>query len=189
LSDITGDRVRLRAYRESDIPALREWVNDPQVTRFLEGLSLFPHTRHDTESFVRAQLAPRPLHPESLELVVADRHTDVYLGQVGLLTIDWPNRATALGIVFPRKNQGKGYGGEALDLLGRLVFDDLGLHRLELEVHEDNLPALRCYQRCGFREEGRRRERRFSGGRFRDVVIMALLESDHRLRQNGTTSS
>ena len=65
--------------------------------------------------------------------------------------------------------------GEALDLLGRLVFDDLGLHRLELEVHEDNLPALRCYQRCGFREEGRRRERRFSGGRFRDVVIMALL--------------
>ena len=184
MADLTGERIRLRGYRESDIPSLREWVNDPEVTRFLEGLSLFPHTLHDSEVFVRAQLAPLSPHPSSLELVVADRHTDVYLGQVGLLSIDWIHRATTLGIIFPRKNQGQGFGGEALSLLQHLVFDHMGLHRLELEVHEGNVPALRCYLRCGFREEGRRRERRFSGGRFWDVVVMALLESEYRQRND-----
>lgn len=179
-----GSRVFLREYRASDLPALREWVNDPDVTRFLEGLSLFPHTLRDTDAFLRAQLLPPTGERAALELVVADRTTETYLGQVGLLSIDWPNRATALGIVFPRRHQGKGFGTEALELLQQLVFDEMGLHRLELEVHEDNAPALRCYARCGFREEGRRRERRFSGGRFRDVVIMAILEQEYRSRMD-----
>ena len=174
---ILGQRILLREYRLSDLPEMRKWVNDPRVTRGLSDIFLFPHSQEATEEFLRDVLEGRS---DTREFVVASRPSEAYLGQIGLKVLDWKNRFAEISLVFPREHQGQGYGTEAIGLLQRFAFEEMGLNRLELFVHEDNAPALRCYQKCGFREEGRFRQRFFRQGRFWDMILMALLAEEYR---------
>lgn len=53
----------------------------------------------------------------------------------------------------------------------------LGLHRIELDVYADNLPARALYEKVGFVQEGVARDGVRIDDRFIDVIQMALLLS------------
>ena len=94
-------------------------------------------------------------------------------------------RSAGVGIVVGEKDQwGKGYGGEAMELMVRVAFDGLNLHRVYLTVADFNERGIRSYRRVGFREEGRWREARFIDGRFCDTVQMSILEHEWRALQS-----
>lgn len=44
----------------------------------------------------------------------------------------------------------KGYGSEVIELLKAIVFDEIGLKKLKLNVLTSNTPAIQCYQKAGF---------------------------------------
>jgi RimJ/RimL family protein N-acetyltransferase len=47
-------------------------------------------------------------------------------------------------------------------------------------VFDDNPRAIRVYERLGFVHEGRKREADFRDGKYRDKVMMSLLEGELR---------
>lgn len=49
------------------------------------------------------------------------------------------------------------------------------VHRLELEVFEDNLKAINLYLQLGFTLEGRRRKAYRKHGKFKDAYMMSIL--------------
>jgi putative acetyltransferase len=49
------------------------------------------------------------------------------------------------------------------------------IKRIELEVHARNVPAIRFYERFGFKQEGRYEKRLFQHGRFFDTLRLARL--------------
>ncbi|MBC8249877.1 MAG: GNAT family N-acetyltransferase, partial [Anaerolineales bacterium] len=53
------------------------------------------------------------------------------------------------------------------------------------EVHDFNPRAIRCYEKCGFRHEGRLREARFSDGRYHDELMMGILREEFEANQSG----
>ena len=57
-------------------------------------------------------------------------------------------------------------------------FDELHLHRIQLEVLATNDRAIRVYERLGFLHEGRKRHAQFKAGRYVDVLVMAVLEDE-----------
>ena len=59
------------------------------------------------------------------------------------------------------------------------AFQTLGLERLELEVHTQNLAARRCYEKAGFTLEGVRRHAFYSDGRFCDVAMLSVLRDEY----------
>ena len=61
----------------------------------------------------------------------------------------------------------------------KIAFDDLGLHRLELEVYSFNSRAIRFYESLGFYHEGRLRDAIMIDGVYADVVIMSMLGPDY----------
>ncbi|MDU7477465.1 MAG: GNAT family protein, partial [Paenibacillus macerans] len=73
-----------------------------------------------------------------------------------------------------------GYGREAIELMKRFVFERLNLNRLELEVLDFNERAYRCYLGCGFKEEGRLRQKEFKNGKYSDLIIMSVLVEEFR---------
>jgi RimJ/RimL family protein N-acetyltransferase len=75
---------------------------------------------------------------------------------------------------------GKGYGTEATRLLVRHAFQTLNLNRVGLEVYEFNQGAIRCYEKAGFRIEGRLRQSYFADGRYWDTVVMGILREECR---------
>lgn len=167
----------LREYRGDDFVHMREWVNDPEVVDNLSDVFLYPHTTSETETFLNNVLQKEDQHRG---FVIADLETEAYIGQIDLFKFDWKNRTAEMGIVIgSRSLRGKGYGTEAIRVLQKFVFDRLNMNRLQLEVHDFNEAAIRCYNRCGFREEGRMRERHFVNGHYSDTVLMAILRSDY----------
>ncbi len=53
MSNIIGDRIVIREYRDSDLDFIKNWVNDPEITNTLSDNFLYPHSKYETESFFR----------------------------------------------------------------------------------------------------------------------------------------
>ncbi|MEF2965319.1 GNAT family protein [Paenibacillus sp. M1] len=175
---LIGERITLREYRMEDLPHIRSWVNDEEITDTLSDIFLFPQTHHNTESFLRSMVEGTSA---SKGFVIAEKDTLDYIGQIDLHKLDWKNRSAVMGIVIGRKDMlGQGYGREAIKLLLGFVFDTLNLNRLELEVLGNNERGRRCYLSCGFKEEGTIRQKIFKRGKYIDVQLMSILAEEYR---------
>ncbi len=50
---IGGERIILREYQKEDLPYIRTWVNDPEITDYLSNVFLYPHTVDGTEKIFK----------------------------------------------------------------------------------------------------------------------------------------
>ena len=173
---VYGNKVMLREYQKEDLPFMRSWVNNPNIVNNLSDIFLFPQTAEDTESFLETMLTHKN---EMKGFIIAQKESGKYIGQIDLIHIDWKNRWAELGIVVgSEENLGRGYGSEAIALLQQFAFMDLGLNRLQLVVYGSNTRAIACYKKCGFVEEGRKRQHRYKQGNFDDEILMGILKCE-----------
>ena len=75
--------------------------------------------------------------------------------------------------------------------LMRYAFDELGLHRLDGSWFDFNVPSKGLYKKCGWKEEGVKREYVYKQGKWRDLTVVGILESDYRslIEENGYWST
>ena len=110
-----------------------------------------------------------PFKPSSARLVSAQKNIDV----------KYDNGAATFGILIGEADcRGRGLGEEATRTLCRFAFDEMGLHKIRLDVYASNASAVRTYERVGFRREGVLREEAYRGGRHIDVLRMGLLRGE-----------
>jgi diamine N-acetyltransferase len=74
----------------------------------------------------------------------------------------------------------RGLGRKILGELIRIAFRELGAHRLYLDVFEDNSRARHLYESLGFQYEGVMREAASRDGRWFNLHLMSILESEYR---------
>ncbi|RXZ80169.1 N-acetyltransferase [Paenibacillaceae bacterium] len=182
-----GPRVILREYQREDLRWMREWVNNPEITKYLSDIFLYPHTMYNTETFLDGVMENRG---DLRGFVIAHRDTESYIGQLDLFEIDWKNRAAEFGIVIGNmEEQGRGYGREAIGIMQQFAIETLNLNRLQLKVLEDNVHAISCYKKCGFQLEGRLRQRQYRDGKYLDVLVMSFLREDYEARLRGAATA
>lgn len=183
---ILGQRVRLRAIERSDIPTFVRWFNDPEVRQYL--LMYTPMSAAQEERWFESHLNARDDYLYAIEAHVGEQW--VHIGNVGLHKLDWKNRNAELGIVLGEKSYwGQGYGTDAVRTLLRFAFQELNLHRVQLDVFDHNRRAQRCYEKAGFRREGTRRQALFREGRYRDVHVMGILREEFEGQEKGCAQS
>jgi len=186
MARLFGERIMLREYQKEDLPFMREWVNNPAIVKYLADIFLFPHTLVETESFLNARLENK--NPAVQGFVIADINTGAYLGQIDFSSIDWKNRKVMFGIVLGREeNLSRGYGSEAIGVLLRFAFREMGLNRVALDVKAGNDRGIACYRKCGFREEGRMRDDYFQDGQYGDTIRMSILRREWEARDGNET--
>lgn len=113
------------------------------------------------------------------EFIIVERGTGRSIGTIGLSNIHPKHRHAQYGILIGEIDaRGKGLALEASRLLLAYAFDKLGLQRVYLHVFADNEQALHLYRKVGFEEEGRLRQHMYKDGRFRDVVVMAMIHTE-----------
>ena len=169
-----GRLVRLRAYEKSDADALFRWFADEEVTRWL-GPPNFPSRAHQEKFIERAQASSDDAKYFAIETLEGKP-----VGDCGLRFIDWKSRKAEFFITIGEKEfWGKGLGSDALRVVIRLAFDKMNLNRLWLTVLVDNPRAVRCYEKCGFVREGLLKQESYVDGKYRDVLLMALLRENY----------
>jgi len=169
---ILGRQIRLRAIERSDIPTFVRWLNDPEVIKNL--LLYLPISQAQEEQWFEDYLQDTNRHIFGIETLEGK-----LIGNVALERVNWKDRCAELGIVIGEKDHwNKGYGTEAVRTLLGFAFREMNLHRVSLRVFDDNVRAIRCYEKCGFQQEGCLREAEFSNGRYRDELVMGILRSE-----------
>lgn len=174
---VRGTRVYLRPLEREDLNArYLSWLNDPEVTRYME-TGTFPITAPDLEKFYDEVTGSR----NQVILAVADKKSGQHVGNVKLGPIQWIHRCATFGIMIgDKKFWGRGVGLEATRLMVEYGFDRLNLRRIDLGVFAEHEAAVRCYEKSGFKLEGRMRESLFQNGKYVDRLWMAVLRSEYK---------
>ncbi len=176
-SFVIGSSVCLRPLEREDLNArYLSWLNDPDVTRYME-TGTFPTTAQDLEKFYDEVTSAR----NQVILAVADKKSGQHIGNVKLGPIHWVHRSATFGIMIgDKKFWGRGAGLEATRLMVEYGFDRLNLRRIDLSVFAEHDVAVRCYEKVGFKVEGRMRESLFQSGKYTDRLWMGLLRSEYK---------
>jgi RimJ/RimL family protein N-acetyltransferase len=173
---IYGKRIRLAAVEREDLPTFVKWLNDPEVR---EGLAMYlPMSLAQEEKWFENMLE-RTADSQPLKIQAQEGQAWILIGNMGLFDFDHHARSAEIGIMIGEKKYwNQGYGTEAVTLLLQHGFETLNLNRLMLRVYEDNLRAIRCYEKSGLAHDGRLRQARYHRGSYQDVLIMSILKSE-----------
>jgi RimJ/RimL family protein N-acetyltransferase len=79
--------------------------------------------------------------------------------------------------------KGQGTGRAAIRVLKKTAFDDLGAHRLWLDLNQRNLRARALYDSEGFVLEGELRESLRVQGGFESQLVMSMLAAEFAQRR------
>lgn len=170
---LTGDTTVLRPFTETDADGMWEIIGDPEVQRFTGD-----SPDELTPQRLRSWYGTRSDQPDRLDLAVIDRATGELVGEVVLYEWDPDARSCTFRTLIGPRGRGRGLGTEATRLIVGHGFEQLGLHRIQLEAYAYNLRALHVYEKVGFAVEGIRREIELRDGEWVDEVLMALLDHE-----------
>jgi len=100
------------------------------------------------------------------------------IGHCVLTNIHWTYRTAEFGIYIGDKaGRGFGWGTEALKLLLTYGFDVLNLNKVWGEVYDDN-PALKIFEKLGFKQECIMKQARFMHGKYCDIFVIGMLKGE-----------
>ena len=173
---IISETVRLRAIERQDLPLFVAWLNDPEVRQHL--LVNIPLSQAQEDGWFDRMLA-RPLEEQPLGIEVRTPEGWRLVGNCSFFDLDWRNRCCEIGIfIGDQEYWGRGYGTQVMRLMLKYGFNTLNLNRVYLRVYESNPRGIRCYEKAGFRHEGRLRQAIFQDGRYIDLLMMSVIRSE-----------
>lgn len=152
------------------------WVNDLESSLGMIFLSSVIGEAKEREIMERIA--------QGVNFAIVDNATGKAIGSCGIPSIDERNRHCEVGIFIGESTlRGKGYGTDALGLLCEFAFSVLNMHSVALRVYSFNKPAIRCYEKVGFKLAGRLRHAKRIGGAWHDELLMDIIEDEYRFGQ------
>lgn len=104
------------------------------------------------------------------------------IGESVITEIDWDLRCANFRIgIFHSTERGCGIGTWATEVTRDFAFEELKLHRLELDVYSFNPRAEKVYLKAGFKREGILRDSVMDGDEYADDILMAILEDEWKV--------
>jgi RimJ/RimL family protein N-acetyltransferase len=180
---IEGRLINLRPREMSDLERMHRWINDREVTRYLGAryqMSLLAE-----ENWLKEHIS-KPLAYDRVAFCIETKD-GATIGSIDFHAMSPEERKARLGVMIGEKEYwSKGYGTDAMLTFLRFGFDEMNLNRIDLTVFDGNERAKACYRKCGFVEEGRLRQDRYSRGAYSDTLIMGILRDEFYALHGGT---
>jgi len=144
-----GDVV-VRPLGDGDVGAIVQACRDPEIPRWTRVPQ--PYTREDARQFL-AVAATEAASGAGIALAIADARERL-IGTIGLMEVDTAAGRAEIGYWLAREARGTGAATRAVRLVCDWAVRELGLLRLEILAHTDNVPSGRVAERAGFRRTG-----------------------------------
>ena len=164
--------VSLRRARPDDAPFLVDLFTHDDVEPFLAAVRA-----RDLPS-VRAEIERSEAEPEAFGVFVVEVD-----GQpAGTMRFERSNRRSRIadlgGLAIHPDFRGGKVADEAARQFQRHLIEDLGFHRVQLEIYGFNERAIAHAERSGFTREGVRRKAYWRNEEWVDGVLFGLVEED-----------
>lgn len=180
-SGLETPRLRLRHFREQDLPSLLRYRNDPDVARFQSWDSM-------TEDFGRLFIAEMSeSHPGVpgywFQFAIELRATGQHIGDCALHTHGEDARLGEIGYTLDPAFQGKGYAREAAAAMLDYAFTVQHMHRITASVDVQNDRSIALLEWLGMRREGHFLQCAWFSGHWCDEYLYAMLSGEWALRR------
>jgi len=178
---LTTDRLTLRPFAEGDLDDLYAFHSRQEVARFLYWE---PRNLAQVRETLAQKIGQSRLEAEGERLVLAVRSHEVgrVIGEVSLCWLSKEHRQGEFGYVFHPDAGGRGLATEAAEVMLRLGFDELGLHRIIGRCDPRNQASWRLMERLGLRREAHFVQNEIFKGEWGDEFVYAMLENEWRSR-------
>ena len=174
--ELVGEGVELRRHRRENYPLYAEWYGDEEVWR-LTSWAAGPMRQAAVERLYR----DRELSSVDDSFAIHRDGAEEPVGIIGLMNVSEANASADLSIIVGfAEHRDQGVGSEAIRLLLRHAFEELGLNRVGLSVFDFNGPAISAYEKIGFVREGRLRKAIRRHDEFHDAILMSVLADEWR---------
>lgn len=173
---ITGRLCRLEPLQTSHAPALFEAYATEEDAR---NWTYLPWGPFESPEALAAWIETMTNLPAWLYYAIVDLATERPVGAAAYLRIDPANGSIEVGgLSYSPLLQRTPVSTEAMYLMMRRAFDDLGYRRYEWKCNALNAPSVAAANRLGFRYEGTFRQMQVVKGRNRDTAWLSILDSE-----------
>lgn len=168
--------IELIPFTEADIDRLLGWITSYREQLFWTSSTFgYPLTREHLLQHLQESAA----RGDRLIFKVVETASGEAVGHLELGAIDLRNRSLRIGrVLLAPAARGRGLGGEMMRAALARAFDQMDMHRAELIVFDANPRAIACYERVGFRHEGKRREAFKGTDGYWGEIVMSVLASE-----------
>ena len=143
-----------------------------------------PYGPYRSREAFDAQMAGMSRGDDPVFWAIIDKATGKATGRASLMRIDPPNRVIEVGGILysPALQRTKG-ATEAMYLMAKYSFDELGYRRYEWKCNALNQPSRAAALRLGFTYEGIFRQHMIIKGQNRDSAWYSMLDSEWPARK------
>ena len=171
-----GQNIYLRGLELSDVTELMKHWNNLELKKYLN--TSVPHSIQEEVDWVKHTWKRRK-EGKDFVFAIVYKENDLYIGNIEISIINQSSRRGVIGIaIFNKEYWNQGIGTESIQVLMKYAFDVLNLNSIELEVFANNPRAIRCYEKCGFKQTGVRREAVFVDGEYINSLLLDITNND-----------
>jgi RimJ/RimL family protein N-acetyltransferase len=166
-----GEKIRLRAVEPEDAEAYYHWNRNSETARFLD--YLWPPRSMASAREWAQRAATEEFKEDRVRLIIED-HQGKAVGLIGTHAINRRVGSFAYGLSVDEEKRGRGYASEAVILLLRYYFEELGYQKATVSVYECNPASIALHEKLGFLLEGRVRRMVYTHGRYYDELYYGM---------------
>jgi RimJ/RimL family protein N-acetyltransferase len=164
--------VAIRRARADDADFIAELVTHEDVEPFLAAV------RAKDRQDVLAEIERSEAEPDAFGVFLIEVDGE----RAGTMRFERANRRSRIadlgGLAVHPDHRGAKVADTAARLFQRHLFEDLGFHRLQMEIYGFNDRAMRHAERSGFVHEGLRRKAYWRNDEWVDGVLYGLVAED-----------
>jgi ribosomal-protein-alanine N-acetyltransferase len=159
---IRGRRVMLRPLDSRDISEVVSWEDDEEVIQWIGKGALY--------ALGEGRLG---FKNNRCWIYGIENEKGLLIGYIALTDIIWCKGSAELRVCIGQASfRDKGYGTEAIRTFVNFVLAKTHISMVYLRVYRENLRAIRCYEKCGFRKRAILKGSRKESDELRDLVLM-----------------
>ncbi len=169
---LVGKKVYLSPMNVEDAETYVKWLNDFSVT---DGIGT-------SNKMMSLEIEKEWISQNSnqYQFAIVRLEDDQLMGNCSIHGLDLSRHTAEVGLfIGDEENRNKGYGQDVLNILLDYGFNYLNLNNIMLKVFSFNERAIRCYEKVGFKEIGRRRQSYYLRCKYYDDVYMDILREEY----------
>lgn len=173
-----GKRIRLRAVEPADATTFYQWNQNSERARNLD--FVWPPLSLAAVTAWAEEQSQKKLENDAYHWVV-ETTEGVPVGSIVTHDCNSRNGTFGYGVDIAPDHQHKGYASEAVRLVLKFYFRELGYQKATVAVHAYNEPSIRLHQQLGFQREGTLRRMVFTRGEYYDLVYFGMTAEEFDL--------
>ena len=164
-------RIRLRDFRDGDAEGYYNYINHPEVKKFVP-VDCIPKSVDASREDLRYYRGNLERYA-GISWAIAHKKTDEIIGSISLTMMKFIQRKTNISYDLAFEHWGKGFAKEAVEAVLKFADEDLKLNRIQANIATENERSRGFSKSFGFEYEGTMRKYEILDDKVVDFDIYA----------------